>query len=203
MSVPTGLSQVERTVLDLFANSGQRPHQIAADLQIPASTARHILHHACGFDPGRALRILNGQPEPEPEVVELPEPEPAPEPGLDDLDEFEPELAPVLLSSSRPKRRRARRTRTRVEPEPVAEPEIPSVDWTDLIEIGLTYRQLDYWTRIGLVEPSRRAEGSGTQRMWSHDDLARVARVFVASKLQSGSLADMLDRLDELLPVPA
>jgi hypothetical protein len=33
--------------------------------------------------------------------------------------------------------------------------------------VGITYRQLDYWARTGLVEPSlRRAEGSGTQRLY-------------------------------------
>ena len=31
---------------------------------------------------------------------------------------------------------------------------------------GVTYRQLDYWARTGLVEPSvRGATGSGTQRL--------------------------------------
>ncbi|MFE6918918.1 MerR family transcriptional regulator, partial [Streptomyces rubiginosohelvolus] len=32
---------------------------------------------------------------------------------------------------------------------------------------GITYRQLDYWARTGLVEPSvRPAYGSGTQRLY-------------------------------------
>ena len=31
---------------------------------------------------------------------------------------------------------------------------------------GITYRQLDYWARTGLVEPSvRAAHGSGSQRL--------------------------------------
>ena len=31
---------------------------------------------------------------------------------------------------------------------------------------GITYRQLDYWARTGLVVPSiRNADGSGTQRL--------------------------------------
>ncbi|AZM50516.1 MerR family transcriptional regulator [Streptomyces sp. WAC 06738] len=35
---------------------------------------------------------------------------------------------------------------------------------------GITYRQLDYWARTGLVEPSVRANGSGAQRLYgSHD----------------------------------
>jgi len=37
---------------------------------------------------------------------------------------------------------------------------------------GITYRQLDYWARTGLVEPSvRPATGSGTQRLYSFQDL--------------------------------
>ncbi|MDR1293486.1 MAG: MerR family transcriptional regulator [Bifidobacteriaceae bacterium] len=36
---------------------------------------------------------------------------------------------------------------------------------------GITYRQLDYWARTGLVEPSiRPATGSGTQRLYSFRD---------------------------------
>jgi len=41
--------------------------------------------------------------------------------------------------------------------------------------VGISYRQLDYWARTGIVEPSlRRAEGSGTQRLYSFDDLVRL-----------------------------
>jgi DNA-binding transcriptional MerR regulator len=37
---------------------------------------------------------------------------------------------------------------------------------------GITYRQLDYWARTGLVEPSvRSACGSGTQRLYSFRDV--------------------------------
>jgi DNA-binding transcriptional MerR regulator len=37
---------------------------------------------------------------------------------------------------------------------------------------GITYRQLDYWARTGLVEPSvRSASGSGTQRLYSFQDI--------------------------------
>ena len=37
---------------------------------------------------------------------------------------------------------------------------------------GITYRQLDYWTRTGLVEPTvRTAGGSGTQRLYSFRDV--------------------------------
>jgi len=37
---------------------------------------------------------------------------------------------------------------------------------------GVTYRQLDYWARTGLVDPSvRGATGSGTQRLYSFRDV--------------------------------
>lgn len=37
---------------------------------------------------------------------------------------------------------------------------------------GITYRQLDYWARTGLVEPTvRPAHGSGTQRLYSFRDI--------------------------------
>ena len=37
---------------------------------------------------------------------------------------------------------------------------------------GITYRQLDYWARTGLVEPSiRAAAGSGSQRLYSFRDI--------------------------------
>ncbi|MCU1593217.1 MAG: MerR family transcriptional regulator [Frankiales bacterium] len=37
---------------------------------------------------------------------------------------------------------------------------------------GITYRQLDYWARTGLVEPTvREASGSGTQRLYSFRDI--------------------------------
>ena len=41
--------------------------------------------------------------------------------------------------------------------------------------VGITYRQLDYWTRTGLVSPSiQSATGSGTQRLYSFNDLLQL-----------------------------
>jgi DNA-binding transcriptional MerR regulator len=41
--------------------------------------------------------------------------------------------------------------------------------------VGITYRQLDYWARTGLVTPSiRDARGSGTQRLYSFPDLVTL-----------------------------
>ena len=41
--------------------------------------------------------------------------------------------------------------------------------------VGISYRQLDYWARTGLVRPSiQDARGSGTQRLYSFQDLATL-----------------------------
>jgi DNA-binding transcriptional MerR regulator len=41
--------------------------------------------------------------------------------------------------------------------------------------VGITYRQLDYWTRTELVTPSlQEAQGSGTQRLYSFNDLLQL-----------------------------
>jgi DNA-binding transcriptional MerR regulator len=38
--------------------------------------------------------------------------------------------------------------------------------------VGVTYRQLDYWARTGLVVPTvRGARGSGSQRLYSFTDV--------------------------------
>ncbi|SEL69780.1 MerR family transcriptional regulator [Blastococcus carthaginiensis] len=62
----------------------------------------------------------------------------------------------------------------------VGAPQYDEVD-TDLVgyrgptacaAAGITYRQLDYWARTGLVSPSvRSATGSGTQRLYSFRDI--------------------------------
>jgi DNA-binding transcriptional MerR regulator len=41
--------------------------------------------------------------------------------------------------------------------------------------IGITYRQLDYWARTGLMRPSiADARGSGTQRLYSYTDVVEL-----------------------------
>jgi DNA-binding transcriptional MerR regulator len=63
---------------------------------------------------------------------------------------------------------------------------------------GISYRQLDYWARTGLVEPSiRPAAGSGSQRLYSFRDLV-VLRV-VKSLLEAGvSLQNIRKAIDTL-----
>jgi DNA-binding transcriptional MerR regulator len=44
--------------------------------------------------------------------------------------------------------------------------------------VGISYRQLDYWARTGLVSPSvREAGGSGTQRLYSFRDLVLLRTI--------------------------
>lgn len=57
-----------------------------------------------------------------------------------------------------------------MDPRTFRTPEVASLT-------GLTYRQLDYWTRIGMVRPSvAEAKGSGTWRYFSELDV----RVLIA-----------------------
>jgi DNA-binding transcriptional MerR regulator len=63
---------------------------------------------------------------------------------------------------------------------------------------GISYRQLDYWARTGLVVPSiRAAAGSGTQRLYSFRDL--VVLKVVKSLLDAGvSLQNIRRAIDTL-----
>lgn len=63
---------------------------------------------------------------------------------------------------------------------------------------GISYRQLDYWARTGLVRPSiRAAAGSGSHRLYSFRDLV-VLRV-VKSLLEAGvSLQNIRKAIDTL-----
>jgi len=41
--------------------------------------------------------------------------------------------------------------------------------------VGITYRQLDYWARTGLIRPSiQSARGSGSQRRYSFTDIVQL-----------------------------
>lgn len=64
---------------------------------------------------------------------------------------------------------------------------------------GITYRQLDYWARTALVEPSvRPAHGSGTQRLYSRADVVKLA--LCRRLLDAGMSLDMIRRsLDPLI----
>jgi len=63
---------------------------------------------------------------------------------------------------------------------------------------GITYRQLDYWARTSLVEPSiRTASGSGTQRLYGFGDILTLK--IVKRLLDAGvSLQNIRTAVDHL-----
>lgn len=63
---------------------------------------------------------------------------------------------------------------------------------------GITYRQLDYWARTGLVVPEiRQAGGSGTQRLYSFRDilLLRVVKRFLDTGISLQQIRVAVDHL--------
>lgn len=63
--------------------------------------------------------------------------------------------------------------------------------------VGISYRQLDYWTRQGVLIPAQDANGSGTQRLWSEDE-ARIARMLGALR-QLGARLRVLARVADVM----
>lgn len=45
------------------------------------------------------------------------------------------------------------------------------VSLEDMLATGATYRQIDYWVRVGYLNPGNHAPGSGGVRRWSVRDL--------------------------------
>jgi DNA-binding transcriptional MerR regulator len=53
--------------------------------------------------------------------------------------------------------------------------------------VGITYRQLDYWSRQGLIKPSvAEAKGSGSQRLYAYTDIVELK---VIKQLLDGGVA--------------
>jgi DNA-binding transcriptional MerR regulator len=64
--------------------------------------------------------------------------------------------------------------------------------------VGITYRQLDYWARTGLVTPSvRDAEGSGSQRLYSFTDVVHLK--IIKNLLEAGISLQQIRRAVEYL----
>jgi DNA-binding transcriptional MerR regulator len=64
--------------------------------------------------------------------------------------------------------------------------------------VGITYRQLDYWDRSGLLGPSLRvASGSGTQRLYTFQDIVTL-RVIKRLKDAGTSLHKIRQAFDQL-----
>lgn len=65
---------------------------------------------------------------------------------------------------------------------------------------GITYRQLDYWARTGLVAPAvRTATGSGTQRLYSFRDilLLKVIKRLIDAGISLQQIRKAVDHLRE------
>ncbi len=65
---------------------------------------------------------------------------------------------------------------------------------------GITYRQLDYWARTGLVEPSvRSAFGSGTQRLYSFRDVVvlKIVKRFLDTGVSLQNIRTTVQHLRE------
>lgn len=63
---------------------------------------------------------------------------------------------------------------------------------------GVTYRQLDYWSRTGILEPSiASAHGSGSQRLYSAGDVKAAAtlRALRSVGFPLQRLRDVADRI--------
>jgi DNA-binding transcriptional MerR regulator len=58
---------------------------------------------------------------------------------------------------------------------------------------GVTYRQLDYWCREGLVRPAVEASGQGSRRRWSRADVGAVTALGAASTRRRLPLAELVD----------
>jgi DNA-binding transcriptional MerR regulator len=66
--------------------------------------------------------------------------------------------------------------------------------------VGISYRQLDYWARTGLVTPSiKEAGGSGTQRLYSFQDLVqlRVIKKLLDAGVSLQRIRNAIDYLRE------
>jgi DNA-binding transcriptional MerR regulator len=64
--------------------------------------------------------------------------------------------------------------------------------------VGITYRQLDYWDRSGLLGPSmQRATGSGSQRLYTFQDIVTL-RVIKRLKDAGTSLHKIRQAFDQL-----
>ena len=71
--------------------------------------------------------------------------------------------------------------------------------------VGITYRQLDYWARTGLVTPSvRDASGSGSQRLYSFSDVVhlKIIKRLLDAGVSLQQTRRAVDYLTEIEPQP-
>ena len=72
--------------------------------------------------------------------------------------------------------------------------------------VGITYRQLDYWARTGLITPSvQSAQGSGSQRLYSFGDIVqlKVVKRLLDAGMSLKKIRSAMDILKEQLQINA
>lgn len=70
--------------------------------------------------------------------------------------------------------------------------------------LGITYRQIDYWVRQGYIDIGGSGNGSGSRRMFTRDDLDRLAVIATLSRVVGqgidGTLIEAAWRAFEVSP---
>jgi DNA-binding transcriptional MerR regulator len=64
--------------------------------------------------------------------------------------------------------------------------------------VGISYRQLDYWSRTGLIEGQEDAGGSGRRRRWTPVQVERVRALQLVQKLRTLPYAEVVKLLDQM-----
>lgn len=65
---------------------------------------------------------------------------------------------------------------------------------------GITYRQLDYWARMGYLRPTGNGRGSGYWRKWPYEErriavvMARLVNAGVAVPVSASAAREAVDR---------
>lgn len=69
---------------------------------------------------------------------------------------------------------------------------------------GISYRQLDHWTRQGYLHPETPAKGCGTRREWTNDEIQVAARMaeLVRAGLTRKAAADVARKGGEVWLTP-
>lgn len=80
----------------------------------------------------------------------------------------------------------------------VREPWLSSAEVCHLT--GATYRQLDYWDRTHVIRAAVPAQGSGTRRQWSPDQLRRIRALVALSALLGLGRGGVDDSLSRIVP---
>lgn len=67
--------------------------------------------------------------------------------------------------------------------------------------VGISFRKLDYWTRLGAVVPTRLANGPGSRRRWSPNEV-KIIRAVAALMDLGMTVEEAGDAAAELRTLP-